>query len=668
MESSSSEDSDLESHSPSSTISKYFKSLLAVLILWQFTFKVSNAAFTALLQIIKQFFIYVGHSLGLISIQEIGESIPLTLATVYRLMDIQSNDFETYVVCPVCYSIYNYHSSYEMKFGQKESKLCSHVANPKHIHRNQRKPCGATLLKKVRKKGGYDLEPFKVYPYKSLRSSIERLVQRKGFLEKCEKWRYRKVLDGYICDVFDGAVWKSFTENDKENFLVNRHCYLLTLNVDWFQPFEQQVVYSVGAIYLTLQNLPRDERNKLENVILIGVIPGPSEPKKTINSFLTPLILELKEAWSNGFIISTGKSQVCIKLALSCVTCDIPATRKVCGFLGHNSELGCNKCWKKFNVGFAERTDFSGYDREEPRTLEQHRACLEDIQRQVNKTKQKSKESGSGVRYSVLMDLPYFDPCSFVAVDTMHNLYLGTGKHVFTTWVKTGTLTSQDLLVIEKRIKSFFVPVDVGRLPSNIKSSYKGFTANQWKNWITIYSLVILKDLLPPAHLQCWQLFVRSCIILSAYCTRSSDFNAADVFLQQFCRQFQSLYGNSHCTFNMHLHLHLKQTCLDFGPPHATWCYAFERFNGILGSYFTNNKIIEPQIMRKFTQHQMILNSDCAENADIGIFQFHKQQQNKVESMGNTLYLLRFTICSLSELPSFCVSQFALLVNYHLLQ
>ena len=107
MESSSSEDSDLESHSPSSTISKYFKSLLAVLILWQFTFKVSNAAFTALLQIIKQFFIFVGHSLGLISIQEIGESIPLTLATVYRLMDIQSNDFETYVVCPVCYSIYN---------------------------------------------------------------------------------------------------------------------------------------------------------------------------------------------------------------------------------------------------------------------------------------------------------------------------------------------------------------------------------------------------------------------------------------------------------------------------------------------------------------------------------------------------------------------------------
>lgn len=83
-------------------------------------------------------------------------------------------------------------------------------------------------------------------------------------------------------------------------------------------------------------------------MILVGIIPGPGEPRKTINSFLAPLILELKETWFNGFIVSTGKSSICIKLALSCVTCDIPATRKVCRFLGHNYELGCNKCWKKF--------------------------------------------------------------------------------------------------------------------------------------------------------------------------------------------------------------------------------------------------------------------------------------------------------------------------------
>ena len=49
--------------------------------------------------------------------------------------------------------------------------------------------------------------------------------------------------------------------------------------------------------------------------------------------------------------------------------------------------------------------DFSGYDREEPHTLEQHRAFLEDIQKQVTKTQEKLKESESGVHHSALMDI-----------------------------------------------------------------------------------------------------------------------------------------------------------------------------------------------------------------------------------------------------------------------
>ena len=51
------------------------------------------------------------------------------------------------------------------------------------------------------------------------------------------------------------------------------------------------------------------------------------------------------------------------------------------------------------------------------------------------------------------------------------------------------------------------------------------------------------------------------------------------------------------------LHLHLK---LDFGPAHASWCFAFKRFNGILGSFHTNKRSIEPQIMRKFCQNQAV--------------------------------------------------------------
>ena len=63
-------------------------------------------------------------------------------------------------------------------------------------------------------------------------------------------------------------------------------------------------------------------------------------------------------------LITSTNSTVKDKLVLSCVACDIPASRKVCGFLSHNAALGCNKCLKKFNVQFVERTDYSGFDRE----------------------------------------------------------------------------------------------------------------------------------------------------------------------------------------------------------------------------------------------------------------------------------------------------------------
>ena len=51
---------------------------------------------------------------------------------------------------------------------------------------------------------------------------------------------------------------------------------------------------------------------------------------------------------------------------------------------------------------------------------------------------------------------------------------------------------------------------------------------------------------------------------------------------------------------------HLKDCLIDFGPPHAFWCFVFERCNGILGFLHTNNKSIEIQVMKKFLMGQRL--------------------------------------------------------------
>lgn len=93
------------------------------------------------------------------------------------------------------------------------------------------------------------------------------------------------------------------------------------------------------------------------------------------NTFIEPLFEELKQAWQ-GFSMKSFKSPsqpVTFKLALICVGCDIPASRKLCGVLGHAATKGCNKCMKSFDGGVGEKND-GGFDTCcELRDLEKHK-------------------------------------------------------------------------------------------------------------------------------------------------------------------------------------------------------------------------------------------------------------------------------------------------------
>ena len=110
-------------------------------------------------------------------------------------------------------------------------------------------------------------------------------------------------------------------------------------------------------------NLPRDERFLPENVIC-GIIPGP-EPKRNINYFLLPLVSDLQKLWTGVFMdIRKCPLPIFIRAALLCTACDLPATRKCCGFTSHNSTMGCSKCLKKFTIRVKEKSDYSGYDRQ----------------------------------------------------------------------------------------------------------------------------------------------------------------------------------------------------------------------------------------------------------------------------------------------------------------
>lgn len=522
-------------------------------------------------------------------VAQIAEGLPqsLYLLSRYSMEQSAATNIIHYVVCRECDALYHYPDCVDKVGSLKNSKLCSKVIF------NRR--CNAPLLKQVvTSNGSKRLYPFKTYCYYSIVEGLKNLLERPGISELITK-HSKRASNEVLSDITDGNVWKEFQSSDGKLYFDNPNNYGLMLNCDWFQPFKH-FKYSVGVIYFVLLNLPRAIRFKRENVILAAVIPGPSEPSLTINSYLDPIVSDLNKLW-NGVEIG-GKT---IHAALIAVGCDLPAARKIAGFFSYTANKGCSRCYCEFSHGFGDN-DYSGFDRSlwPPRSNEQHRKNVAELQAIHTKTNREKKESEFGCRYSTLLKLTYFDPVKMLLIDPMHNLFLGTAKHmIHDVYIKQGLFDKQAIDTIHKRIEKVILPPNLGRMPTQVDLRAT-FTAEQWKNWTLYFSVFCLHGLLSEPQIECWRHFVLACRYLCKKTLTETDITIADSLLLRFCSRTERLHGPRVITPNMHMHGHLSECIRDYGPLHAFWLFSFERYNGLLGAQPNNNRSIEMQLIKRF--------------------------------------------------------------------
>ncbi len=197
------------------------------------------------------------------------------------------------------------------------------------------------------------------YPFKGIISSLERLLIRPGMCESLEKWRQRKIPEGCLADVYDGALWKEHSE-----FFARSKALALTINLDIGFSLSSTPTDSVGALHAVIINLPRHPWFKKENVLL-GILPVLKAEPKHVNAFIQPLVDERMKV-KEGVWMYTSDSlrfKVTVKAILLCAANDIPATRKLCGFKSHSANYGCSRCLKLF-PGSVGSKDNSGFDRQ----------------------------------------------------------------------------------------------------------------------------------------------------------------------------------------------------------------------------------------------------------------------------------------------------------------
>lgn len=246
---------------------------------------------------------------------------------------------------------------------------------------------------------------------------------------------------------------------------------------------------------------------------------------------------------------------------------------------------GCSKCLKSFPRVINEdgstslKANYSGYAKQEWPARESivHRLFATRAKAANCATSRTEIEKEYGARWSVLYELPYFNPVQHHSVDPMHCMYLGIAKRFTKLLYDKGYLTNEDTISIQNIVNTVKVPSNITRIPRKIGSNFTGLTADQWKNWTQIYSSIALKDKLPEDIYKIWMLFVKAANLIGKRTIKQSDLDVAEKLILKFASAYEQKFGEQECTPNLHMFCHLVDVIKDLGPVYAFWCYSFER-------------------------------------------------------------------------------------------
>jgi hypothetical protein len=159
-----------------------------------------------------------------------------------------------------------------------------------------------------------------------------------------------------VQDVFDGNAFRTLRATHlgpgNYHFFDNPDDLALGLSTDGFTLFKRRRrgLSTAWPIIIIIYNLHPRTRTRLENVICLGVIPGPKQPKD-LNSFLIPLLEELQilEAGVEtsrppANLNDPGVSFV-LRAFIILLFGDIPAVSKLLSMKGHNAIMPCRACY-----------------------------------------------------------------------------------------------------------------------------------------------------------------------------------------------------------------------------------------------------------------------------------------------------------------------------------
>ncbi len=418
---------------------------------------------------------------------------------------------------------------------------------------NRMCPCGNEVdTKKMKGEGRF----FVIF---NIAKQIESLLSVKTIAQDIFENLKRRLSTGFG-DIWNGELYKRLK--------LGKYDLTSSCNTDGMSIFKSSK-FCLWPILYSINELSYSLRRK--NVLVGGLWFGKGKPN--FHKFFAPVVTAFTELVTNGitwqYMSRSYQSSVYLLSLLS----DSMARCVVQGITQHNGMHGCNYCLIKSdsvkNVS-GKRVYLPCFPPPKCRTKANYMECLEQ------------RNNYGVLNRSCLLDIPYFDIIWGCPVDYMHGICLGVVKYVTLQMLDTTNRTRDfyiggNVVLIDKALASVKVPWEIPRVVRPL-SQVSLWKANEYRTWLFV-APIVLQGYLPKRYLDHFSKLSSAVYILLCENISSENLLRAETLLLEYVCDTYALYGESFCTYNLHLLTHLGDCVRHFGSLHHANCFMFEAKN-----------------------------------------------------------------------------------------
>ncbi|KDN42056.1 hypothetical protein RSAG8_07101, partial [Rhizoctonia solani AG-8 WAC10335] len=482
-------------------------------------------------------------------------------------------------------------------------------------------------------------KPYKVFEYLPTTPRFQGYFNNPAMVQAMNFRHEYKLEPGRIDEYFDSTNYADLRDTDIVvegvnlgiKYLRRRRDIAYMVMLDGVGLFEQPTDQKSSCWPIMGQNLnlPASQRTKLRNLIPLGVIPGPNQPKD-FDSFLLPFVEEaLDQARGvETYDVTTGKSFT-LRAHPVIITGDMQAIKHVTQMKGPNGKSPCraceiggvyHTCRRSYYVPLTNPTDKPDAipdDRRDPnakpgehtgfdplnlplRTMRRINKQLDKIDAATTKTSRDNLRTKFGLTGddSILDRIPSIKRPDSYPHEFLHLFLLNHGKELFLLWAGKlaglekfeepleFVLATDALVAIGNETKDAtkWFPARFTRAMPNIYTATDTLCGESWCTWLVHIGPAVLRGRLAKKYYDHYLELVAILQCLLSVTNTRARIEQLKIDVAHYVNGFEQLYYQYKyerlflCKLTLHAILHVPDEVIRCGPVWVYWSFSMERY------------------------------------------------------------------------------------------